>query len=91
MLLLEERDAVGALGEGPAGEAAEEEGEPLELPVLAPLAHGEVLDRLEVVDGRGVGAEVEVEDPVVARLRAEVGLDVLDDAREDDRAGASGR
>ena len=84
LLLLEDRDAVGALGEGPAGKAAEQEGDPRELPVLAPLAHGEVLDRLEVVDGRGVRAEVEVEDPVVARLRVEVGLDVLDDAREDD-------
>ncbi len=84
LLLLEDRDPVGALGEGPAGEPAEEQGEALQLPVLAPLAQREVLDRLEVVDGRGAGAEVEVQDAVVARLGVQVRLDVLHHAGEDD-------
>jgi hypothetical protein len=40
---------VRALREGPAREAADEQSQALQLPVLAPLAHGEVLDQADSV------------------------------------------
>jgi hypothetical protein len=85
VLLLEQRNAVGALRERSAREAPEQQREAAEPAVLPPLAHGQVLDRLEVVDGGGVRTEVEIQDPVVARLGVEVLLDVLDDAGEHHR------
>ena len=85
VLLLEQRDAVGALRERTAREAPEQQRQAAQPAVLAPLAHREVLDRLDVVDRRGVGAEIEVQDRAVPGLGVEVLLDVLHHTREHDR------
>ncbi len=85
VLLLQEGDAVGALGEGAPGETAEEKGHPAEGAVGSPLAHPQVFDGLEVVDAGAVVAEVEVDDPVVAGRRYEVALHVLHHPGKDHR------
>jgi hypothetical protein len=66
VLLLEDRDAVGALREGAAREPSEQKRRALKLSLRSPLAHHDVLDRLEVVDGTPVVAVVDVHDPLVA-------------------------
>ena len=83
-LLPEERDRLRLRGEGALGEPAEEEGRGLETAVCAPLPDDDVVDRLEVVDGARVVAEVDVDDPVVVVLDREVPPLLVHDAREDD-------
>ena len=83
-LLPHQRDVLRLGGERALGQAAEQQRRRLERAVGAPLADHDVVDRLEMVDGLGVGAVVDVDDALVGRGRAQVRALHLHQAGEDD-------
>ena len=84
-LLAQERDVQRPAGERALGEAPEDQRRPRPGAVRAPLAHDDVVDRLEVMDRRRVVAVVDVDDAVVGRGRPHVRVLLLEKSREHHR------
>ncbi len=84
-LLPHQRHVLRLGGERALGQPAEQQRGGQQGALRAPLADDDVVDRLEVVDGLGVGAVVDVDDALVLGDRPQVRPLHLHQAREDDR------